>query len=101
MRGQGAHALLADSRFLRCDRTVVGYRVVQYGGFPGLLRAPEDKVGVAGELFEVAPTLWPAIDAYEECPQVYVRSTIQLESGTAAQGYLLRADRWPVVNEGR
>lgn len=95
MRGQSAHALLEDSRYLRRDRTVAGYRVVQYRGFPGLLRAPEDRVGVVGELFEVvAPTRWPEIDAYEECPHVYVRCMIRLASGATAQGYLLREHRW-------
>ena len=36
---------------------------------------------VDGEVYAIPPGLWPALDAWEDCPEVYARVRQQLNDG--------------------
>jgi gamma-glutamylcyclotransferase (GGCT)/AIG2-like uncharacterized protein YtfP len=64
-RGCSNHPFLAGQRFVGDARTVRGYRLYNLGEFPGMIRLPEDRNGVAGEVWSVTPAALTYIDHLE------------------------------------
>ena len=72
-----AHALLRGSH--RCaDGVVEGFQLHQHDGYPMLHRGHDL---IAGEVYAISPTLWPALDAWEDAPTDYQRCQVSLKDG--------------------
>ena len=65
--------------------------VIQHRGYPMLQRG---NGAISGEVYWVPEPCWPALDDWEEAPEVYQRSSVTLRDGRsvwlyeAAQGNL-------------
>jgi gamma-glutamylcyclotransferase (GGCT)/AIG2-like uncharacterized protein YtfP len=92
-RGGRNHRLLAGQEFLGEACTRPGYALYHLGGFPGLVRDPENGETVRGELWRVDERLLPRLDAYEGVPDLFVREEIDIE-GCAGPvvGYLFTGE---------
>ena len=60
------------------DGIVDGFTVIQHRGYPMLQRGIS---AVAGEVYWVPDACWPALDEWEEVPEVYQRSSATLRDG--------------------
>jgi gamma-glutamylaminecyclotransferase len=86
---ENAH-LLAGAISFGEVRTAPGYRLVSYiEGYPGLVRVPGSSESVAGELYAVDPALLDELDAFEDCPTLYQRMSIELHDGRTAEAYVI------------
>lgn len=75
--GASAHRLL-ESCSRDADGALSGCSLEQYRGYPMLCPG----VGqVSGEVYQVEAERWPALDAWEEAPEVYARVHRQLDDG--------------------
>lgn len=66
--------------------------MVRLGEYPALVRGEQRTAGtsgVCGELYEVPEERLPALDEFEECPDLYQRHRIQLADGATVFAYLL------------
>lgn len=86
-RGFVHHRELAGADFLRVARTVAGYALALYRGYPGLIA--HGSAAVEGELFAVDRELFERLDAFEEVPSRYRREQVLLDCGTRAFAYLV------------
>jgi gamma-glutamylaminecyclotransferase len=97
---ENAH-LLAGAMSLGAVRTAPGYRLLSYfEGYPGFVRAPGSSESVAGELYEVDAELLAELDAFEDCPTLYERVSIELEDRRVVQAYIVPAGSesgWPLL----
>ena len=88
LRTGGSHrSLLEDAQRIGEIRTAPYCALVTDGNFPGLI--PGDQ-SVLGEIFEVTPSLWKVLDAFEGCPEIYTCSAVMLENGERAWAYWIR-----------
>jgi gamma-glutamylaminecyclotransferase len=87
MAGEANAAELGGATFLGAARTAARYTLYDLGPFPGLVA--EGSTAIAGELYDLPPDRLPALDAFEEHPEVYRRAPIALADGRAAVAYLL------------
>jgi gamma-glutamylaminecyclotransferase len=88
-RGQPAHALLGACRFLGPARTASHWSLFDLGTYPGASRGGERPL--EGEVYEVGEATLAELDAYEGCPDLFVREQVGLEGGGAAWIYALAA----------
>ncbi len=80
-RGGGNHAFLGGQRFLGDARTAPGYTLYSLGDYPGMVRAPGDTAGVAGELWVVEHACWAELDRLESLDEgLYKRVDVTLAS---------------------
>lgn len=86
-RGEAAHGLLGDARFVGEALTAPAYALFAFPDWPALV--PGGDGAVAGEVYEVDAETLAALDAYEDCPDLYVRRPIRLADGSPAEAYLL------------
>lgn len=85
-RGCSNHPFLAGQRFVGDARTTRGYRLYHLGEFPGMIRLPEDRDGVAGEVWAVTPAALTYIDHLEGVDLgLYRRELVQLAAPFAAE----------------
>ncbi len=70
MRGEPAHDLLGDARWLGAADTEPAFTLLDMGDYPALLEGGTTRV--AGEIYEIDASLLEALDRYEEAPEVYV-----------------------------
>ena len=89
LSGEPNHATRA--RFVMEARTAPEFELRHLGEFPGLVRGGTQ--AVAGEVYEIDAALLAELDAFEEHPTIYLRTTILLAEGGAADAYLLRAEQ--------
>jgi gamma-glutamylaminecyclotransferase len=87
MAGEANAAELGGARFLGRARTTASYTLYDLGPYPGLVAG--GSTAVDGELYDVPEERVPALDAFEEHPDVYRRAPIALADGRAAVAYLL------------
>ena len=59
------HAFLAGQKFLGPVRTQPGFTLYSLGDYPGMVRAPGDTAGVAGELWAVDDACLKQLDELE------------------------------------
>jgi gamma-glutamylaminecyclotransferase len=90
-RGCRNHSVLQSAEFLTTAWTEPGYRMVNCGDYPGLVRA-EPGERVCGELYRVDEALLATLDEFEDAPNEYERLTIRLSDGAEAHAYLYRGD---------
>ena len=75
-----AHHLLAGAHRER-DGCVAGYERIECNGYPMLRRGRDAEGVVEGEVYAIAPDLWPGLDHWEEVPSVYQRCQVRLRDG--------------------
>jgi gamma-glutamylcyclotransferase (GGCT)/AIG2-like uncharacterized protein YtfP len=103
-RGLANHGRLQGARPLG-DAVLTRARLYDLGPFP-MAVAGDGQVG--GELYAVAWSALPALDAFEGCPRLYQRHWLSLADGRQAWAYLgqarqvrhspwLREGIWPAV----
>jgi len=105
MRGQEAAAYLRPARFLGVAETVAGFALLDLGDYPGLIATRSNGLSqqahaqvsalrdrVRGELFEIPVGLFAALDDYEGHPELFLRTTVDLEGGGSAQTYLFQGE---------
>ena len=66
------------------DGIVYGFVLINYQGYPML------QVGdgaVSGEVYWVSDPCWPDLDAWEEVPEVYQRTSVTLRDGRSVWLY--------------
>ena len=81
LKAQGnAHHLLMGTHRER-DGSVAGFEQIERNGYPMLRRSRDANALVQGEVYAIAPDLWPALDRWEEVPSVYQRCRVQLRDG--------------------
>ncbi|MDX2020452.1 MAG: gamma-glutamylcyclotransferase family protein [Deltaproteobacteria bacterium] len=90
MRGECNEERLRGARFIGVDCTPPIYSLVNLGPYPGLIEA--GTTAVHGEVYEIDDVLLAALDAFEEHPDVYLRTMIDLESRQSAFAYVLRPE---------
>lgn len=99
MRGQDNAHLMMNARFVAPARTMPLYRLVHLGAYPGMVAA--GACSVVGELYDVPPDTLQRLDAFEEHPDVFVRTPVCLQTSLhsheaaiplamACEAYLLR-----------
>jgi gamma-glutamylcyclotransferase (GGCT)/AIG2-like uncharacterized protein YtfP len=110
-RGGSNHPFLAGQRFLGRGRTPPGFTLYALGGYPGMVRADDDRAGVEGEVWEVDDACLARLDELEGLAEgLYERVGLDLVPSEAgrAQAYLyLRSvdgrrrlgSRWPESGE--
>ncbi|MDB6115649.1 MAG: ytfP [Lacunisphaera sp.] len=109
-RGGSNHLFLAGQRFVGNVRTAPGFTLYSLGDYPGMVRAPGDTAGVAGELWAVDENCLPELDRLEGIDEgLYERIDVLLAPNPfagSAQTYLYAraphglqplGDHWPVA----
>ncbi len=87
LRGESAHARLARARLVGASDTAPGFELVDLGDYPGLLRGGAGRV--RGEVYAVPDDLVPDLDLYEDHPDLFSRTEIELADGSRAEAYLV------------
>jgi gamma-glutamylcyclotransferase (GGCT)/AIG2-like uncharacterized protein YtfP len=93
-RGCRNHAVLKSAVFLGEAWSEPVHLMYDCGSYPGLVLAEPPRHGqtIYGELYLVDEQLLTALDAFEDAPREYVRASIALQNGVAAQAYFYRGD---------
>ena len=79
-RGGTNHAFMSGQVFRGEARTVKGFRHIHLGGYPGLIPYPQDRDGVAGEVWSVNEACLARLDELEGVNEgLYSRALITLE----------------------
>ena len=85
-RGCSNHRVLAGQQFIGEARTAPGYRLYHLGEYPGMIAAPDDTLGVAGEVLSVDPASLARLDVFEGIDEgLYRREPIKLLAPFADQ----------------
>lgn len=78
-RGAANHQWLAGQTYLGDARTAPGYRLFGLSGYPGMVPWPEDREGVAGEVWSVEDACLEQLDAFEGVSErLYRRERVPL-----------------------
>lgn len=97
-RGCSNHHHLAGQTFVGVARSAPGFRLVDLGGYPGLVTSAADRGGVVGEVWSVDPAALQRLDAFEGVHQgLYRREPLPLQTPFAEQ----RIDAYVPVLETR
>ena len=64
-RGCNNHQHLADQTFIGVARTRPGFRLYDFGGYPGIVATADDEVGVVGEVWSVDEAALERLDRFE------------------------------------
>lgn len=80
-RGFCNHPFLRGQTFIGPARTVPGYRLFNLGGYPGMVKLPEDRLGVSGEIWSVDEKCLVELDYLEGLEEgLYRREPVALRS---------------------
>ena len=78
-QGCSNHAHLAGQTFVATARTPPGYRLYDFGGYPGIVATPEASEGVVGEVWSVDDAALERLDRFEGVHEgLYRRERISL-----------------------
>jgi gamma-glutamylcyclotransferase (GGCT)/AIG2-like uncharacterized protein YtfP len=92
--GEPEAALLEGAVSLGPARTVARYPLLDLGAAAALLESTALEVApVVGELYEVTAPILARCDVRREHPTLFVRQELDLEDGTRAFAYFLRAEQ--------
>lgn len=75
-RGGRNHRLLAAAEFVGPARTEPKFRLIDCGAYPALIEHAEAPLEIAGELYRIPASLWPALDELEDEGVLYRRLTL-------------------------
>lgn len=95
MRNGYAEWRMAECSWVAAAETADGFALVDLGDYPGMVRAEGGRV--LGEIWEAPEHALPALDAYEDHPDLYLRQEIELSDGSQAQAWLYRDATRPGV----
>lgn len=101
MRAGCNHGLLGGSPFVGASRTAPGFRLVDLGAYPAMVR--DGTAAVAGELFRVDGAVLARLDRFEGHPHLFRRARLPLADGAEAFAYLLdpaHAEGLPAIAAG-
>jgi gamma-glutamylcyclotransferase (GGCT)/AIG2-like uncharacterized protein YtfP len=85
-RGGRNHHYMAGQQFLGEARTAPGYTLFSLGDYPGMIRSPDDKDGVTGEVWLVDPPGLQKLDELEGLDEgLYERVPVSLAPPFATQ----------------
>ena len=85
-RGCSNHHFLAGQEFVGEARTVPGFRLYELGGHPGMVAKPDDRDGVAGEIWAVDAAALLRLDGLEGLKAgIYRREVVPLLPPFAGQ----------------
>jgi gamma-glutamylcyclotransferase (GGCT)/AIG2-like uncharacterized protein YtfP len=91
-RGGSNHHFLAGQTFVGEGSTEPGFRLYALDGFPGMIRRPDDREGVRGEVWSIDAGCLKRLDILEDIAEgLYVREPVPLQAPFVAQtveGYL-------------
>lgn len=90
MSTEYAHSKMHGARFLCEARTPARFDLAHLNRYPAMVPGSR---AVFGEVYEVGAGKLRELDAYEEHPSVYRRTTIRLENGWEVQAYLQRPEQ--------
>jgi len=103
------HGAMHGAAFIGCCRTMPGYRLLNLGIYPGLVRIPSSSEAdrVSGELFSVPVSILEHLDEVEGAPGLFSREPVGLDHARGvAQAYFHQGSRtgfpsvpggeWPV-----
>lgn len=90
-RGEIGAELLGRARYLGPARTAPAFELVDLDEYPALVRG--GTLAVVGELYEADPKTLASVDAYEGCPALFTRESIEIEGGGTCEAYLMRSDQ--------
>ena len=86
-RGCGNHHFLAGQKFAGEAHTAPGFRLFDLGGHPGMVLQPDDREGVAGEIWSVDDACLVRLDALEGIAEgLYHREAVPLLAPDAGRG---------------
>lgn len=95
-RGGSNHAFLAGQHYAGDARTPAGFTLYDCAGYPAMIRAPDDRAGVTGELWDVTPACLSRLDELEGLAEgLYERVPLPLappDEALAVQTYLYLRD---------
>jgi gamma-glutamylcyclotransferase (GGCT)/AIG2-like uncharacterized protein YtfP len=91
MRGERHHSELATATFLGMAKTQARYRLVDLGLYPAMIDSPD--MQIEGELFSIPRKLLIRLDGVKEIGRLFHRLTIPLESGAAAETYMMEENQ--------
>ncbi len=97
------HHHLKGSKFLRADRTVDLYSMLDLGNYPGVAYRTGEGVKIIAELYEVDNATLARFDRLEGHPHHFKRSVVSLEGGEAWMYFIQRTrmcDYWKEVAGG-
>ena len=78
-RGCSNHRYMAGQTWIGPARTEPGFRLVDLGGYPAIVASPQDRDGVAGEVWSVDAEGLKRLDAFEGVHEgLYRRASIRL-----------------------
>lgn len=89
LSGLRYHYMMGDSRFLGVGLTRPRFTLHDLGAYPGITEG--GATAIAGEIYEVDDARLAALDAFEDCPDMYERLLEPLAEGGTAWLYVLRA----------
>ena len=73
------HHQLAGQTFVGTARTRPGYRLYDYGGYPGIVARADDEAGVTGEVWSVDDSALAQLDHFEGIHEgLYRRELLEL-----------------------
>ncbi len=90
-RAGASRELVGDGRFVGEARTLPEMSLFDLGWHPAMVLG--GRTSVVGDVVEVGAATLEALDAYEEHPAWYVRTTIRLADGRQVSTYLLPPER--------
>ena len=102
-RGGSNHSLLAGQQLLGPARNPPGFTLYSLGDYPGMVRAPDDKTGVTGEVWAVDDACLQQLDELEGVAEgLYERVSLRLAPPFANQTvetylYLLSVTGRPAI----
>ena len=86
LAGEENHHVLRGAAFVGRAQTAARYELRDLGPYPALVEGGNQSV--TGEVYEVDDAGLSALDAFEECPQLYRRVRIRLEEGSEVESYV-------------
>ncbi len=79
-RGGSNHAFMSGQTFCGDARTVAGFSLISLGEFPGIVPDPDDREGVAGEVWSVDEFCLAELDELEGLAEgLYRRERVALQ----------------------
>lgn len=106
-RGGSNHTFMQGQSFRGTARSAPGFRLIHLGDYPGLIAYPDDRDGVAGEVWEVSAAGISRLDELEGIGEgLYRRGPIPLtppfaEAEVHTYFYLLPTTGLPHIEAGQ
>ena len=93
------HHLLAAEPICTTS-TTAQYSLLNLGRYPGMVTSGE--TAVIGEIYEVDKSTLSQLDEYEDHPNEYIRTEVELADGSLAQAYIFQTDgkQYPQITSG-